>query len=57
MRASALSSVMASLTDLLPAKILAPWSANVDDNVNARFIDESNGIKPGIKSRRGPGGG
>ena len=35
MRAWARSSVMASLTDLLPAKILAPWSANVDDDVNA----------------------
>lgn len=37
MRASALSSVMASLTDLLPAKILAPWSANLDGNVDAPY--------------------
>ena len=64
MRASALSSVMASLTDLLPAKILAPWSANVDDDVNApnamnptESDQESN--QGGVKAvdGRGQGGG
>ena len=57
MRASALSSVMASLTDALPAKILAPWSANVDDDVHAPNAMNPTVRRPRIKSRRGQGGG